>query len=163
MGNNDNSVPWRMRMHTSPNLRDMVMSSLPNRKLGQQVIRSSSNWSILKYSDLALLKSRSTVSNILGPEPENSMPGIPSVIPHMGSPIPCRRAHFSVSIGDGEEDFRKCCQKGQVSIYEPTTKSTNRKMVDFLIGHYTYRIFPPAIDIIPTLLAVVYSNGKYTN
>ena len=37
------------------------------------------------------------------------------------------------------------------------------KMVDFLIGHYTYRIFPPAIDIIPTLLAVVYSNGKYTN
>ena len=37
------------------------------------------------------------------------------------------------------------------------------KMVDFLIGHYTYRIFPPAIDIIPTLLAVVYSNKKYTN
>ena len=37
------------------------------------------------------------------------------------------------------------------------------KMVDFLIGHYTYRIFPPAIDIIPTLLAVVYSNGKYTH
>ena len=36
-------------------------------------------------------------------------------------------------------------------------------LVDFLIGHYTYRIFPPAIDIIPTLLAVVYSNGKYTN
>ena len=36
------------------------------------------------------------------------------------------------------------------------------KMVDFLIGHYTYRIFPPAIDIIPTLLAVVYSNGKYS-
>ena len=29
--------------------------------------------------------------------------------------------------------------------------------------HYTLRIFPPAIDIIPTLLAVVYSNGKYTN
>ena len=28
---------------------------------------------------------------------------------------------------------------------------------------YTLRIFPPAIDIIPTLLAVVYSNGKYTN
>ena len=27
----------------------------------------------------------------------------------------------------------------------------------------TYRMFPPAIDIIPTLLAVVYSNGKYTN
>ena len=23
-------------------------------------------------------------------------------------------------------------------------------------------MFPPAIDIIPTLLAVVYSNGKYT-
>ena len=38
-----------------------------------------------------------------------------------------------------------------------------QKLVDFLIGHYTYRIFPPAIDIIPTLLAVVYSNGKYTN
>ena len=38
-----------------------------------------------------------------------------------------------------------------------------KKMVDFLIGHYTYRMFPPAIDIIPTLLAVVYSNGKYTN
>ena len=37
------------------------------------------------------------------------------------------------------------------------------KLVDFLIGHYTYRMFPPAIDIIPTLLAVVYSNGKYTN
>ena len=37
------------------------------------------------------------------------------------------------------------------------------KMVDFLIGHYTYRMFPPAIDIIPTSLAVVYSNGKYTN
>ena len=37
------------------------------------------------------------------------------------------------------------------------------EMVDFLIGHYTYRIFPPASDIIPTLLAVVYSNGKYTN
>ena len=36
-------------------------------------------------------------------------------------------------------------------------------MVDFLIGHYTYRIFPPAIDIIPTLPVVVYSNGKYTN
>ena len=28
--------------------------------------------------------------------------------------------------------------------------SLNYKMVDFLIGHYTYRIFPPAIDIIPT-------------
>ena len=28
---------------------------------------------------------------------------------------------------------------------------------------YTIRMFPPAIDIIPTLLAVVYSNGKYTN
>ena len=39
----------------------------------------------------------------------------------------------------------------------------NKKLVDFLIGHYTYRIFPPVIDIIPTLLAVVYSNGKYTN
>ena len=25
------------------------------------------------------------------------------------------------------------------------------KMVDFLIGHYTYRMFSPAIDIIPTL------------
>ena len=24
-------------------------------------------------------------------------------------------------------------------------------MVDFLIGHYTHRMFPPAIDIIPTL------------
>ena len=41
--------------------------------------------------------------------------------------------------------------------------NTADEMVDFLIGHYTYRIFPPAIDIIPTLLAVVYSNGKYTN
>ena len=38
-----------------------------------------------------------------------------------------------------------------------------KKMVDFLIGHYTYRMFPPAIDIIPTSLAVAYSNGKYTN
>ena len=27
----------------------------------------------------------------------------------------------------------------------------------------TIRMFPPAIDIIPTLLAVVYSNRKYTN
>ena len=34
-------------------------------------------------------------------------------------------------------------------------------MVYFLIGHYTYKMFPPAIDIIPTSLAVVYSNGKY--
>ena len=37
------------------------------------------------------------------------------------------------------------------------------KMVNFLIGHYTYRMFPPAIDIIPTSLAVAYSIGKYTN
>ena len=29
--------------------------------------------------------------------------------------------------------------------------------------YYTIRMFPPAIDIIPTLLAVVYSNRKYTN
>ena len=29
--------------------------------------------------------------------------------------------------------------------------------------NYTIRMFPPAIDIIPTSLAVVYSNGKYTN
>ena len=36
-------------------------------------------------------------------------------------------------------------------------------MVYFLIGHYTYRMFPPAIDIIPTSLAVVYSDRKYTN
>ena len=37
-------------------------------------------------------------------------------------------------------------------------------MVDFLIGHYTYRMFPPDIDIIPTSLAVVlYFNGRYTN
>ena len=35
--------------------------------------------------------------------------------------------------------------------------------VDLEKWHYTPRIFPPAIDIIPTLLAVVYSNGKYTN
>ena len=27
-------------------------------------------------------------------------------------------------------------------------------IVDFLIGHYTYIMFPPAIDIIPTSLAV---------
>ena len=40
---------------------------------------------------------------------------------------------------------------------------TQNGMVYFLIGHYTYRIVPPAIDIIPTSLAVVYSNGKYTN
>ena len=26
--------------------------------------------------------------------------------------------------------------------------------------YHTIRMFPPAIDIIPTLLAVVYSNGK---
>ena len=31
-------------------------------------------------------------------------------------------------------------------IYRPP----GTEMVDFLIGHYTYRIFPPAIDIIPT-------------
>ena len=37
------------------------------------------------------------------------------------------------------------------------------ELVYFLIGHYTYRMFPPAIDIIPTALAVVYSNGTYTN
>ena len=40
---------------------------------------------------------------------------------------------------------------------------SNKILVYFLIGHYTYRMFPPAIDIIPTSLAVVYSNGKYTN
>ena len=28
-------------------------------------------------------------------------------------------------------------------------------------SYYTIRMFPPAIDIIPTLLAVVYSDGKY--
>ena len=38
------------------------------------------------------------------------------------------------------------------------SRSHEPKIVD-----YTLRIFPPAIDIIPTLLAVVYSNGKYTN
>ena len=36
-------------------------------------------------------------------------------------------------------------------------------MVDFLIGHYTYRMFPPAIDIIPTSLDVADSIGKYTH
>ena len=36
-------------------------------------------------------------------------------------------------------------------------------MVNFLIGHYTYRMFPPAIDIIPTSLPIDYSTGKYTN
>ena len=46
---------------------------------------------------------------------------------------------------------------------EKKKKKETYKMVCFLIGHYTYRMFPPAIDIIPTLLAVVYSNGKYTN
>ena len=35
-------------------------------------------------------------------------------------------------------------------------------MVDFLIGHYTYRMFPTAIDIISTSLAVAYSDEKYT-
>ena len=39
----------------------------------------------------------------------------------------------------------------------------NVKMVDFLIGHYTYRMFPPAIDIISISLAVAYSDVKYTN
>ena len=29
--------------------------------------------------------------------------------------------------------------------------------------YYTIRMFPPAIDIIPTSLAVVYSNGTYIN
>ena len=37
------------------------------------------------------------------------------------------------------------------------------EMVNFVIGHYTYRMFPPAIDIIPTSLAVAYSIGKYTD
>ena len=36
-------------------------------------------------------------------------------------------------------------------------------MANFLVGHYTYRMFPLAIDIIPTSLAVAYSIGKYTN
>ena len=45
----------------------------------------------------------------------------------------------------------------------PRKFECNFKLVDFLIGHYTYKMFPPAIDIIPTLLVVVYSNGKYTN
>ena len=36
-------------------------------------------------------------------------------------------------------------------------------MVDFLIRHYTYRMFPPAIDIILTSLVVAYSILKYTN
>ena len=35
-----------------------------------------------------------------------------------------------------------------------------KKMVNFLIGHKTNRMFPPAIDIIPTSLAVAYSMGK---
>ena len=50
-------------------------------------------------------------------------------------------------------------------IYYHSDASNNHfcKVVYFLIGHYTYRMFPPAIDIIPTSLAVVYSNGKYTN
>ena len=39
----------------------------------------------------------------------------------------------------------------------------DHKMVDFVLRHYTYRMFPPAIDIIPTLLAVAYSIRKYTN
>ena len=34
-----------------------------------------------------------------------------------------------------------------------------RKMVDFLIRHYTYRMFPPAIDSIPTSLAVDLSES----
>ena len=44
--------------------------------------------------------------------------------------------------------------------YLPTVKALRKhlKMVYFLIGHYTYRMFPPAIDYIPTSLAVVYSN-----
>ena len=46
-------------------------------------------------------------------------------------------------------------------------------MVDFLIGHFTYRMLPLAIDIISTslavaysdfyMLAVAYSDGMYTN
>ena len=36
-------------------------------------------------------------------------------------------------------------------------------MANLLIGHYTYRMFPPAIDIILTSLAVAYSIRKYTN
>ena len=35
-------------------------------------------------------------------------------------------------------------------VNSPHKWPVTRKMVDFLIGHYTYRIFPPAIDIIPT-------------
>ena len=47
-----------------------------------------------------------------------------------------------------------------------TTHETGHKQPKFVSSenaHYTIRIFPPAIDIIPTLLVVVYSNGKYTN
>ena len=36
-------------------------------------------------------------------------------------------------------------------------------MVNFLIGHYTYIMFPPAIDIISASLPVAYSDGKCTN
>ena len=36
--------------------------------------------------------------------------------------------------------------------------------IDSCLRHnYTIRMFPPAIDIIPTSLAVVYSYGKYRN
>ena len=38
-----------------------------------------------------------------------------------------------------------------------------RYMGENVYIYYTIGIFPPAIDIIPTLLVVVYSNGKYTN
>ena len=48
-------------------------------------------------------------------------------------------------------------------ILEAVAFSVLRKLVYFLIGHYTYRMFLPAIDIIPTSLAVAYSNRTYIN
>ena len=67
--------------------------------------------------------------------------------------------------------YRNCYHKDKIvtgpylifMTKNPWKDCVDIKMVDFLIGHYTYRMFPPAIDIIPTSLAVVYSNGKYTN
>ena len=82
-----------------------------------------------------------------------------------------RNVHISVLSGalwDMEQEHCEICELGQLQgasrIHGPILEriSNRAQMVDFLIGHYTYRIFPPAIDIIPTLLAVVYSNGKYT-
>ena len=49
----------------------------------------------------------------------------------------------------------------QKFLFEPDKQTSVKSKAKFV--HYTIRMFPPAIDIIPTLLAVVFLHGKYTN